>query len=36
MDAFKGTVIRYGKLTRNWWSMLWLCITAIFMRKIKV
>lgn len=36
MDAFKGTIIRYEKLTRNWWSMLWLCITAIFMRKIKV
>ena len=36
MDAFKGIIIRYEKLKRNWWSMLWLCITAIFMRKIKV
>jgi sensor histidine kinase YesM len=36
MDAFKGIVIRYEKLKRNWWSMLWLCITAIFIRKIKV
>ena len=34
MDAFKGIIIRYEKLNRNWWSMLWLCITAIFMRKI--
>jgi len=36
MDAFKGIVIRYEKLTRNWWSMLWLCITSIFIRKLKV
>jgi hypothetical protein len=36
MDAFKGIIIRYEKLTRNWWSMLWLCITSIFMRKLKV
>lgn len=35
IDAFKGIIIRYEKLTRNWWSMLWLCINAIFMRKIK-
>jgi len=36
MDAFKGIISRYEKLTRNWWSMLWLCITSIFIRKLKV
>jgi len=36
MDAFKGIIIRYEKLTINWWSMLWLCITSIFIRKLKV
>ena len=36
MDGFKGVIIRYEKLKKNWWSMLWLCITAIFLRKIKV
>ena len=36
MDSYKGTIIRYEKLTRNWWAMLWLCIMAIFARKLKV
>lgn len=35
MDAFKGIIIRYEKLTITWWNMLWLCIIAIFLRKIK-
>lgn len=36
MDGYKGIIIRYEKLVRNWWSMLWLCISAIFLKKIKV
>lgn len=35
MDAFKGIIIRYEKLLVTWWNMPWLCIIAIFLRKIK-
>jgi transposase len=34
MDAFKGIIIRYEKLCITWWNMQWLCIIAIFLRKI--
>jgi hypothetical protein len=35
MDAFKGIIIRYEKRMITWWNMQWLCIIAIFLRKLK-
>jgi transposase len=35
MDAYKGVLIRFEKLTITWWNMLWLSIIAIFIKKIK-
>ena len=36
MDAYKGILVRYEKLLVTWRNMLWLCITAICIKKIKV
>lgn len=35
MDAYKGILVRFEKLTITWWNMLWLSIIAIFLKKIK-
>lgn len=35
MDAYKGILIRFEKLTITWWNMLWLSVIAIFLKKIK-
>lgn len=35
MDAYKGILIRFEKLKITWWNMQWLCLIAIFLRKIK-
>lgn len=35
MDAYKGILTRFEKLTITWWNMQWLCVIAIFLRKIK-
>ena len=33
MDAYKGVLIRFEKLTVTWWNMLWLSVIAIFLKK---
>jgi transposase len=35
MDGYKGILTRFEKLTVTWWNMLWLCVIAIFLKKIK-
>lgn len=35
MDAYKGILIRFEKLTITWWNMLWLSVIAIFLKKLK-
>jgi transposase len=35
MDSYKGVLIRFEKLLITWWNMLWLCVIAIFLKKIK-
>ena len=35
MDAYKGILIRFEKLTITWWNMLWLSVIAIFLKKVK-
>jgi transposase len=35
MDAYKGILTRFEKLAITWWNMQWLCLIAIFLKKIK-
>ena len=35
MDAYKGILVRFEKLTITWWNMLLLSIIIIFLKKIK-